>query len=125
MAEPFNDERIEHLTTSHNWELAYFDDGRRVTHNALIPWLLPHTEGVMGDNKKEARPDLFESHQGQKSAVMPCYVAMLDHTNQVGFDQSQTFREAKPLNGTETVDELMAWGKKWMEQPQIVIVIAT
>ena len=44
MAEPFNDERIEHLTTSHNWELAYFDDGRRVTHNALIPWLLPHTE---------------------------------------------------------------------------------
>ena len=79
----------------------------------------------MEDNKKEARPDLFESHHRQKSAVMPCYVAMLDHTDQVGFDQSQTFREAKPLTGVETVDDLMTWGKKWMEQPQIVIVFAT
>ena len=79
----------------------------------------------MEDNKKEARPDLFESHQGQKSAVMPCYVAMLDHTEQVGFDQSQTFREAKMLTGDETVDELLAWGKTFMKKPQIMIVLAT
>ena len=79
----------------------------------------------MEDNKKAARPDLFESHQGQKSAVMPCYVAMLDHTDQVGYEQTQTFREAKPLNGTETVDELVDWGKNWMKQPQIMIVLAT
>jgi len=80
----------------------------------------------MEDNKKEARPDLFESHQGQKSAVMSCYyVAMLEHTDQVGFDQSQTFREAKLLTGVETVDDIITWGKKWMQQPQIVIVLAT
>lgn len=56
-----------------------------LTANDLIQWLLPNTEDVMEDNKKEARPDLFDSHQGQKSAVMPCYVAMLDHTEQVVF----------------------------------------
>ena len=28
MAQPFNDERIVHLTVNHNWELAYSDDGK-------------------------------------------------------------------------------------------------
>jgi len=56
---------------------------------------------------------------------MPCYVAILDHTDQVGFDQSFTFREAKPLTGRETVNDLMVWGKQWMKKPQIMVVLAT
>jgi len=53
------------------------------------------------------------------------YVAILDHTDQVGFDQSLTFREAKPLTGMETVNDLMVWGKQWMKKPQIMVVLAT
>jgi|GEM_PF-5303273 hypothetical protein len=93
--------------------------------NDLIQGLLPNTEEVMEDNKKQARPDLFESHQGQKSTVMPCYVAILDHTDQVGYDQTQTFREAKMLTGEETVDEILSWAKRFMKQPQVMIVLAT
>jgi len=53
------------------------------------------------------------------------YVAILDHTEQVGFEQSQTFREAVPLDGTETVKELILWGETFIEKPQIVVVLAT
>ena len=62
---------------------------------------------------------------GQKSTVVPCYVAMLDHTEQVGYEQSQTFREAKMLTGEETVDEILSWAKTFMKQPQVMIVLAT
>jgi len=27
MTQPFNEERIEHLTTNYNWELAFSDSG--------------------------------------------------------------------------------------------------
>ena len=53
------------------------------------------------------------------------YVATFQHTDQVGFEQSQTFREAKVLNGSETVSEIIEWGKGFMKQPEIVIVLAT
>lgn len=86
---------------------------------------MPNTEETMEDNRKEARPDLFESHQGQKSAAKPCYVAMLEHTEQVGMEEWQTFKEAKILTGKETVDDLIAWGKTWEPSPQIVIVVAS
>jgi hypothetical protein len=50
---------------------------------------------------------------------------MLDHTEQVGYEQSQTFREAKMLTGEETVDEILSWAKTFMKQPQVMIVLAT
>jgi len=65
------------------------------------------------------------NESAHNSNAANCYVAILDHTDQVGFEQSQTFREAKPLTGTETISELIAWGEKWIKQPQIVIVLAT
>jgi len=51
------------------------------------------------------------------------YVAMIDHTEQVGYEISQTFREVKVLDGTETIDELMMWSRRWMQDPQITLVV--
>lgn len=55
---------------------------------------------------------------------MSKYVATLDHTDQVGFEQSQTFREAKILTGAETIEDLIKWGKKYAAQPEIMIIVA-
>ena len=50
------------------------------------------------------------------------YVAILEHTEQVGFDQSQTFTEVKILSGEMTVKNIIEWGKQYMAKPEIKIV---
>lgn len=55
---------------------------------------------------------------------MSKYVATLDHTDQVGWETSQRFREAKILTGSETIEELIQWGKKYADQPEIMIIVA-
>jgi hypothetical protein len=69
--------------------------------------------------------DSIDTKKDAVGCEMPCYVAMLDHTDQVGFDESRTFREAKPLTGMETINDLMVWGKQWAKKPQIMVVLAT
>jgi hypothetical protein len=46
------------------------------------------------------------------------WVAVYEHTEQVGFEQSQTYREVKVLTGDETIKEVVEWAG---EAPNILI----
>lgn len=45
-------------------------------------------------------------------SMYPMYVAIAEHTVQVGPDTWSTFKESLPLNGTETIDMVMDWAAR-------------
>jgi hypothetical protein len=50
------------------------------------------------------------------------YAATFQHTDQVGFDQSQTFTEVLGLTGSESVAMVMQWANRWVKDPNVIIV---
>ena len=48
-----------------------------------------------------------------ETAKRTLYVATCVHTEQVGFDQSQTFHETMICNPSDTIDKVLLWASTW------------